>query len=52
MGETVWWVTLADATLVRYHPRDYERALASKAVRRRKTEETPECLRRGHGSGS
>jgi hypothetical protein len=45
VGETVWWVTLVDATLVRYHPRDYERALASKAVRRRKTEETLEGLR-------
>jgi hypothetical protein len=45
VGETVWWVTLVDATLVRYHLRDYERALASKAVRRRKTEETLEGLR-------
>jgi hypothetical protein len=40
VGETVWWVTLIDATLVRYHPRHYERALAGKAVRQRKTEET------------
>jgi hypothetical protein len=45
VGETVWWVTLVDATLVRYHPRDYESALASKAVRRRQTEETLEGLR-------
>ena len=45
VGETVWWVTLVDATLVRYHPRDYERALADKSVRRRKTEETLEGLR-------
>ena len=45
VGETVWWVTLVDATLVRYHPRDYERALASKAVRRRKTEEALAGLR-------
>jgi hypothetical protein len=45
VGETVWWVTLVDATLVRYHPRDYESALASKAVRRRKTELTLEGLR-------
>jgi hypothetical protein len=44
-GETVWWVTLVDATLVRYHPRDYENTLASRAVRRRKTEETLEGLR-------
>ena len=26
----MWWVTLVDATLVRYHPRDYEKALADK----------------------
>ncbi len=45
VGETVWWVTLVDATLVRYHPRDYESALAGKDVRRRKTEETLEGLR-------
>ena len=45
VGETVWWVTLVDATLVRYHPRDYEKALAGKDVRRRKTEETLEGLR-------
>jgi len=45
VAETVWWVTLVDATLVRYHPRDYERALADKSVRRRKTEETLEGLR-------
>ena len=45
VGETVWWVTLVDATLVRYHLRDYERALASKEVRRRKTELTLEGLR-------
>jgi hypothetical protein len=45
VGEAVWWVTLVDATLVRYHLRDYESALANKAVRRRKTEETLEGLR-------
>jgi hypothetical protein len=45
VGEAVWWVTLVDATLVRYHQRDYESALASKAVRRRKTEGTLEGLR-------
>ena len=45
VGETVWWVTLVDATLVRYHPRDYEKALADKDVRRRKTEGTLEGLR-------
>jgi hypothetical protein len=45
VGETVWWVTLVDATLVRYHPRVYESALASRAVGRRTTEETLEGLR-------
>ncbi len=45
VGETVWWVTLVDATLVRYHPRSYEKSLASGAVRRKKTEETLEGLR-------
>jgi hypothetical protein len=45
VGDTVWWVTLVDATLVRYHLSDYEIALASKDVRRRKTEETLEGLR-------
>ncbi len=45
VGEAVWWVTLVDATLVRYHQRDYESALASKDVRRRKTEGTLEGLR-------
>ena len=45
VGEAVWWVTLVDATLVRYHPRDYESALASKDVRRRKTEQALEGLR-------
>jgi hypothetical protein len=45
VGETVWWVTLVDATLVRYHLRDYEIALASREVRRRKTQGTLEGLR-------
>jgi hypothetical protein len=45
LGEVVWWVTLVDATLVRYHPREYEKALAARGVRRRKTEEALEGLR-------
>jgi hypothetical protein len=45
VAEAVWWVTLVDATLVRYHPRDYEAALASEDVRRRKTEQALEGLR-------
>lgn len=43
--ETVWWVTLVDATLVRYHPRAYENALARQPARRRKIEETLAGLR-------
>ena len=45
VAETVWWVTLVDATLVRYHPRDYEKALAGTGARRRETEETLAGLR-------
>ena len=45
VGEAVWWVTLVDATLVRYHPRQYEAVLASPDVRRRKTEQALEGLR-------
>jgi hypothetical protein len=45
LAETVWWVTLVDATLVRYHPRDYQTALADKGTQRRKTEESLEGLR-------
>jgi hypothetical protein len=28
IGEAVWWATIVDATLVRYHPQFYETALA------------------------
>jgi hypothetical protein len=28
IGEAVWWVTIVDATLVRYYPEDYDAALA------------------------
>jgi endogenous inhibitor of DNA gyrase (YacG/DUF329 family) len=28
IGEAVWWVTIVDATLVRYYPDEYEAALA------------------------
>ncbi len=45
VAEAVWWVTLVDATLVRYHLHAYEKALASTTVRRRKTGETLEGLR-------
>ena len=45
VGETVWWVALVDAALVRYHPRDYETALAGEAGRRQETEQTLGGLR-------
>ncbi len=45
LAETVWWVTLVDATLVRYHPRDYQTALAGNVTRRREIEESLEGLR-------
>jgi hypothetical protein len=28
ISEAVWWVTMVDATVVRYHPATYDRALA------------------------
>lgn len=36
VGETVWWITLVDATLVRYHPKSYENTMTGlgPAVRR------------------
>ena len=30
IGEAVWWVTIVDGTLVRYHPKPYEAVLASR----------------------
>lgn len=45
-SETVWWITLVDATLVRYQPLEYENALTCLGPeRRRKTEETLTGLR-------
>ena len=37
IANAVWWVTLVDATLVRYHPRNYESTLAGRSARRRET---------------
>jgi hypothetical protein len=45
IADAVWWVTLVDATLVRYHPRNYEATLEGRAARRRETEQTLEGLR-------
>lgn len=45
-SETVWWITLLDATLVRYHRQEYETTLdAEPPEERRKTEETLAGLR-------
>jgi hypothetical protein len=45
VADAVWWVTLVDATLVRYHPQNYETTLAGRSARRRETEQTLEGLR-------
>lgn len=46
ISEAVWWVTIVDATLVRYHPEAYEHALSGLSpVQRRLTEGTFEGLR-------
>lgn len=46
VSETVWWITLVDATLVRYHRRDYENALVVQSIElRRKIEGTLGGLR-------
>jgi hypothetical protein len=46
IGEAVWWVTIVDATLVRYYPDEYDAALAAlPAPRRRATETTLGGLR-------
>ncbi len=34
IGEAVWWVTIVDATLVRYHPDAYENTLAGSGAER------------------
>jgi hypothetical protein len=45
IADAVWWVTLVDATLVRYHPRNYEDTLQGRRALRRETEQTLEGLR-------
>lgn len=41
ISEAVWWVTLVDATLVRYHPGEYDAAMARLCpAERRETEDT------------
>jgi hypothetical protein len=46
ISEAVWWVTIVDATMVRYHPDTYDRVLASAPpADRTATEETLGGLR-------
>ena len=46
ISEAVWWVTIVDATLVRYHPATYRQALSAQPpARRRATEGTFAGLR-------
>ena len=40
ISEAVWWVTIVDATLVRYHPAAYGQALAAQPPARRQRTET------------
>jgi len=40
IGEAVWWVTIVDATLVRYYPEEYEAALAGLGGQQRRETET------------
>src|SRR5580658_7255928 len=40
IGEAVWWVTIVDATLVRYYPDVYDAALAALSARQRRVMET------------
>jgi len=40
IGEAVWWVTIVDATLVRYYPDEYDAALAGLPAARRLATET------------
>ena len=39
IGEAVWWVTIVDATLVRYYPDEYDSALAALPSRQRRITE-------------
>jgi hypothetical protein len=46
VSECVWWVTLVDATMIRYHQAAYDRALISRSLaERRATEATLTGLR-------
>jgi hypothetical protein len=46
ISEAVWWVTIVDATLVRYHPAAYDSVLAGQTqAERRRTAQTLDGLR-------
>jgi hypothetical protein len=46
VSDAVWWVTIVDATMVRYHPDAYDRALTYRAAaERRRIEDTLAGLR-------
>jgi hypothetical protein len=46
VGEAVWWVTIVDATMVRYHPDSYDLVLATQSLQERElTEQTLAGLR-------
>jgi hypothetical protein len=46
IGEAVWWVTIVDATMVRYHPESYDNVMTeAPAVARAAIEETLAGLR-------
>ena len=45
ISEAVWWVTIVDATLVRYHPDDYNAVLSGQAAERQRIEGTLAGLR-------
>lgn len=40
IGEAVWWVTIVDATMVRYYPDEYDEALARMPAAQRRSLET------------
>ena len=46
IGEAVWWVTIVDATLVRYHPKTYDAVMGDRSpAERRLIEDTLAGLR-------
>jgi hypothetical protein len=52
IGEAVWWVTIVDATLVRYHPQAYDGVLAGQAPAQRQLTEGTLSVLSGTGSAT